>query len=230
MGESGRPTAGKPVARDNDGYPQFLQIDGRHPFKRAVPRGYVDYAARRLNGGEVVYFNFTLAKQMGLLAEDHPQRLDAPLCRAILRSFSLVIINEYDLQHNTRFPERDLLPNSYMATRYLQLQHPDRRGNSSGDGRSVWNGSFTARGITWDISSCGTGVTRLCPATAEEKRFFKTGSRVASYGCGTASLEEGLSSALMSETLHRNGIATERVLAVILLDNGHAIHVRAGNN
>jgi len=213
-----------------DPYGAFSRIDGRHPFKRAVPRGVVEYSARRVHGSEVVYFNFTLAREMGLLPRDHPDRLDRALCRAILRAFSLVIINEYDLQRNTRFAPDDRLPHSYMATRYLQLQHPDRRGTTSGDGRSVWNGSFTSRGVTWDVSSCGTGVTRLCPATAEEKRFFRTGSRVASYGCGTASLEEGLAAALMSETFHRNGIATERVLAVILLGNGHAIHVRAGRN
>jgi hypothetical protein len=117
-----------------------------------------------------------------------------------------------------------------MATRYLQLQHPDRCGRTSGDGRSVWNGSVSHRGITWDISSQGTGVTRLCPATATEKRFFKTGNRYASYGCGTAALAEGLSTLLMSETFHRNGIPTERVLAVIEFPGGLAINVRAARN
>ncbi len=117
-----------------------------------------------------------------------------------------------------------------MATRYLQLQHPDRRGRTSGDGRSIWNGTITHRGVTWDVSSCGTGVTRLCPATAHSGRFYKTGSRHASYGCGTAAPSEGLGAALLSETFHRNGIATERVLAVIALPDGHAINVRAGRN
>jgi uncharacterized protein YdiU (UPF0061 family) len=126
--------------------------------------------------------------------------------------------------------EKDRLPGTYMATRYLQLQHPGRTGRTSGDGRGVWNGSVTHRDTRWDVSSCGTGVTRLCPATAEEGRFFKTGNNDSSYACGTSSLEEGLSSALMSETFHRNGIATERVLAVIALANGYAITVRAAPN
>ena len=117
-----------------------------------------------------------------------------------------------------------------MATRYLQLQHPGRRGKTSGDGRSVWNGTWRHSGITWDISSCGTGVTRLCPATAETSRFYKTGSRTASYGCGTASVEEGLAAAVMSEALHRNGIPTERVLAVIAFPGGFAVNVRAAHN
>jgi len=208
-------------------YRRFRRLDGRHPWKRDVPLGYVDYAARRRRGGRVVWFNFDLAREMGLLPRDHEPRLTPGLAREILRTFGLQIINEWDLEHGVRVPARDRLPGTYMATRYLQLQHPDRRGESSGDGRSVWNGTLTCRGVTWDVSSCGTGVTRLCPATALEKRFFKTGNRYASYGCGTAALAEGISSALMSETFHRNGIPTERVLAVIAYGKGFGVTVRA---
>ena len=149
---------------------------------------------------------------------------------AILDAFALVIVNEYDVAHGVRVPARDLLPNPYMATRYLQLQHPGRRGATSGDGRSVWNGTWRHAGVSWDVSSCGTGVTRLCPATAQTSRFYKTGSRTASYGCGTASVEEGLAAAVMSEVLHRSGIPTERVLAVIALPGGFAVNVRAARN
>jgi uncharacterized protein YdiU (UPF0061 family) len=211
-------------------YASFSEIDGSHPFKQALPHGHVDYGARRLRGSEVVYFNFSLAREMGLIRRNHPDRLNTRLARAILDAFSLTIINEYDQQRSTRFPGRDVLDRSYMATRYLQLQHSDRLGRTSGDGRSVWNGTFSRRGVNWDISSCGTGVTRLCPATAELKRFYKTGSRASDYGCGTASLADGLAAALMSEAFHRNGIGTERVLAVIGLANGFAINVRAGRN
>ncbi|MFI5314110.1 MAG: hypothetical protein ACHQ6T_00280 [Myxococcota bacterium] len=211
-------------------YPHFRRIDGTHPWKRRVAGGFVDYSARRRRDGQVAFFNFALAKEMGLVPAAHPERLNPELSRAILSTFGLQILNEWDYLHRTRVPARDRLPHTYMATRYLQLQHPDRRGTTSGDGRSVWNGSITHAGVTWDVSSCGVGVTRLCPATAREGRFFRTGSRTASYGCGTAALAEGISSALMSETFHRNGIATERVLAVIALGNGYAINVRAGRN
>jgi hypothetical protein len=211
-------------------YPRFRRIDGTHPWKRRVDGGFVDYTARRRRDGQVAFFNFALAKEMGLIAESHPERLNPELSRAILATFGLQILNEWDYLHRTRVPERDRLPHTYMATRYLQLQHPGRRGTTSGDGRSVWNGTITHGGVTWDVSSCGVGVTRLCPATAHEGRFFRTGSRTASYGCGTAALGEGISAALLSETFHRNGIATERVLAVIALPNGHAINVRAGKN
>ena len=206
------------------------KIDGRHPLKRAAPDCYVGYRARRRHDSEVAYFNFGLAREMGLIPSRHPDRLTADLRRAILETFSLVIINEYDFLNGTPIPRRDLLPHGYMATRYLQLQHPDKRGANSGDGRSVWNGCVTRGGVTWDVSSCGTGVTRLCPATSQHKTFFRTGNYIASYGCGTAALAEGINAALMSEIFHRNGIATERVLAVLALPSGLAINVRAARN
>jgi len=211
-------------------YPRFASIDGRHPLRAAVPRGHVDYAARRRHDGEVVYFNFALAREMGLVPPGHPDRMNRTLARAVLDAFCLVIINEHDLEHGLEVPERDRLPHPFMATRYLQLQHPGRRGRTSGDGRSVWNGCLRHNGITWDVTSCGTGVTRLCPATAEQQRFFKTGTRLAEYGCGTAALAEGMADALMSEVFYRNGVPTERVLAVIGLPQGLAITVRAARN
>jgi len=212
-----------------DTYSRFDKLDGSHAFKQAVPGGFVDYTARRLPGGEVVWFNFDLAREMGLIPRDHGDALNSGLRRKILDTFCLTIINEYDLDHGRHY-ERDRVPGTYMATRYLQLQHPGRTGRSSGDGRSVWMGSVAHRGKHWDVSGCGTGVTRLCPATAEEGRFFKTGNTEVSYACGTSSLQEGISSALMSETFHRNGIPTERVLAVLTLSNGFAITVRAARN
>lgn len=219
-----------PFARPHHPYGAFARIDGRHPYRDAVPGGHVDYRARRRRDGEVAYFNFALAREMGLIPESHADRMTQGLTAAILDTFALVIVNEYDLTHGLRVPARSLLPHPYMATRYLQLQHPGRRGTTSGDGRSVWNGTLRHDGVTWDLSSCGTGVTCLCPATAETRRFYKTGSRTASYGCGTASVEEGLAAAVMSEVLQRNGIPTERVLAVIAFPGGFAVNVRAAKN
>jgi len=195
-----------------------------------VPRGHVDYRARRRRDSDVAWFNFDLAREMGLIPASHPDRLTPGLRRALLDTFSLVIINEYDFLSGLRIPTRDLLPHPYMATRYLQLQHPDGRGDSSGDGRSIWNGCTRHAGVTWDVSSCGTGVTRLCPATSQHGTFFRTGNWLADYGCGTAALSEGIGAAVMSEVFHRNGIATERVLAVLDLPSGQAINVRAARN
>ncbi|MCU0254189.1 MAG: hypothetical protein MUE47_06575, partial [Acidobacteria bacterium] len=217
-----------PASRDP--YAAFATLDGTHPLRERAPRAAVVYGVRRVRGSRVLHFNYALAREMGLIPPDHPDAMTRGLHRALVESFSLQIINEYDLRHRTRIPARDRLTRTHFATRYLQLQHPDPRGTTSGDGRAIWNGRFTAHGVSWDVTSCGTGATRLCPATAQTGRFFKTGSRRASYGCGTASPHEGLSAALMSEIFHRNGIATERVLAVLRRPDGFGITVRAGRN
>ncbi|MFN7967264.1 MAG: hypothetical protein U0V87_16425 [Acidobacteriota bacterium] len=213
-----------------DPYAGFRQLDGRHPFQARVPDGWVGYRARRIHGAQVVYFNFELAREMGLIPEEHPDRLTVALQRVILETFALQIVNEYDERNGAEVDPEDLLPGTFMATRYLQMQHPSRIGKTSGDGRSIWNGCLTTRRGGWDVSSCGTGVTRLCPATAWTKRYYKTGSRVANYGCGTASIEDGFGAALMSETLNHNGMGTERQLAILSLPNGYGINVRAGRN
>lgn len=219
---------GKPAAASRvDPYERLRRLDGTHALRAAVPRGFVDYEARRRRDAEVVFFNFALAREMGLIPADHPDRLVPNLDRALRAAFALNIINEHDRKSGLAVPRSERLSGAYMATRYLQMQHPNRRGTTSGDGRSVWLGSAAAFGTTWDVSACGTGSTRLCPATAWTGRHYKTGSRAASYGCGTASVYEGLVAALMSESFHRNGIATERVLAVLGLEDGFGITVRA---
>lgn len=212
------------------GYSRFAAIDGRHPLRDAVPNSSVDYQARLRPDGSVFYFNFDLAKEMGLISRDHPAVVNSGLAQAILDTFSIVIINEYDVIHKTPIVPASVKPYPYMATRYLQLQHPSKNGETSGDGRSIWNGCYQGRGGTWDVSSCGTGATCLSPATAIEKKFFKTGDRHASYGCGRADLSDGVAAAIMSDIFHRSGITTERTLAVIGFADGSSINVRAGRN
>jgi len=190
----------------------------------------VPYPARRRHDSEVAFFNFDLAREIGLLPANHPDEMSASLRRALLDTFSLVIVNEWDEEHGNQPPARDRRDHSYMATRYLQLQHPDKRGLNSGDGRSIWNGVVRGRTGSWDVSSCGTGVTRLCPATSALGQFFKTGNAITDYGCGTAHIDEGIGAALMSESFARNGIRTERVLAVLSLPSGQAINVRVAPN
>lgn len=211
-------------------YRKIEQIDGHHPFKEAVPGGFVDYQVRRRKGGRVRFFNFPLAKQMGLIAADHPHDLNPELSAQLLETFSLLIINEYDLSNEVQIRPEDIKPNTYMATRYLQLQHPDRKGLTSGDGRSIWNGVAKAKGLTWDISSCGTGATRLSPATAINKTFYQSGDPRVSYGCGYSTLSEGIIDVLFSEILNRNRVATERILCIIEYPGEYAVTVRAGLN
>jgi hypothetical protein len=190
----------------------------------------VAYPARRRRDSKIAFFNFTLAREIGLLPDSHPDKLTARLRRTILDTFSLVIVNEWDEAHGKTPPRRDRLPHTYMATRYLQMQHPDKRGLNSGDGRSIWNGVAHGSNGSWDISSCGTGVTKLCPATSFMGEFFKTGNALTDYGCGTAHVDEGIGAALMSEAFARNGVRTERVLAVLSLPSGLAINVRVAPN
>jgi uncharacterized protein YdiU (UPF0061 family) len=210
-------------------YHQFRKLDGNHPFKHAVPEGYVEYPVRIRADGSVFYFNFKLAREIGLIPRRHPDILTPGLSQAVLNSFSLQIINEYDRQHNPGLLA-EARPTRYMATRYLQLQHPSRKGHTSGDGRSIWNGCLTGANGTWDVSSCGTGVTCLSPATGREKKFFRTGDKQVSYGSGLADLWDGVSAAIMSEILHGNGVSTERTLAIIEYGDGTAINVRAYPN
>lgn len=215
------------AARSPQAYSKFRQINGSHSYKQAVPGGFVEYQARVRRGGKVFFFNYDLAREMGLIPATHPNRMSAALEQEILTAFSLVIINEYDILHKRKFKPEEILPRTYMATRYLQLQHPDKRGRTSGDGRGIWNGEFRSRGVTWDISSSGTGATCLSPATAIEGEYFRSGDPKVCYGNGYNHLDDGLSTALMSEIFARNGIPTERTLAILEFENGYSINVRA---
>lgn len=224
-----RPTTAKSTARGS--YQRIRNINGEHPFKDRVAGGFVEYQARQRKNGKVSYFNFVLAKEMGLLNKDHPEVMTRELESVLLDTFAIIIINEYDITHGMRFPPEDIKPGRYMATRYLQLQHPGRNGMTSGDGRSIWNGyTVDKKGRMWDITSCGTGATCLSPATALNGRFYKSGDPSVSYGCGYSSIGEGVIDLLMSEIFTANGIATERVLGMIEFPGNFAIKIRAGLN
>jgi hypothetical protein len=211
-------------------YSAFSTIDGRHPWQDAVPEGFVAYPVRQLKAGKVVYFNFDLAREMGLITETHRNELTPDLTQAILDTFCIQIINEYDQANGTRFPKGTVKEHKFMATRYLQLQHSNKQGKTSGDGRSIWNGSITNQGVTWGVSSRGTGVTSLAPGSVQANRPLKTGEGIFGYGCGLADVDELYGSALMSEIYHRQGLETERVLTVIDLGHGCGIGVRAAPN
>jgi uncharacterized protein YdiU (UPF0061 family) len=211
-------------------YQLFDAIDGKHPWQELMPESVIMYSVRKLNHGTVKYFNFALAKEMGLIPKDHKHTLNKSLKNKILETFNLRIINEYDQKNNVRYHPSVMKKNKYMATRYLQLQHADKCGRTSGDGRSIWNGCIEHNGVLWDISSRGTGVTALAPGVIAAGRPLETGNNQFGYGCGMADLDELYSSAIMAETLHHQGIETERVLAIIDIDGSNGIGVRAGKN
>ncbi|CBW27227.1 conserved hypothetical protein [Halobacteriovorax marinus SJ] len=214
----------------NFNYRKFNQIDGRHPLQKEVPDSTVNYHVRTRKGGKVSFFNFDLAKEMGLIPKSHPNEMTKELQEKILETFSLVIINEYDIINEIQYPEEEIRPHKYMATRYLQLQHPNKQGKTSGDGRSIWNGSVTNKGVRWDISSSGTGATCLSPATHIYGKYWETGDPSISYGCGYSEIDEGLGTLFFSEIFHKNHIETERVLGIIEFQKGIAINIRAQRN
>ncbi len=214
----------------NISYRGFHQINGKHPLQSSVPMSHILYRAQSRPNGKVLWFNFDLAKEMGLIPSHHQREMNPELEKTLLDTFSIQIINEYDIFNNVKIQKEKLKPNFYMATRYLQLQHPGKTGMTSGDGRSIWNGSYSCNGQTWDLSSCGTGATWLSPATHLYNKFFKTGDPTISYGCGYSDLDDGVTGALFSEILHNSGHTTERCLAVIEYPGNLSVNVRAAKN
>jgi uncharacterized protein YdiU (UPF0061 family) len=211
-------------------YEKFKELDGTHPWRNVSPDGYVDYRARYRPHGRVVYFNFPLAKEMGLIPSEHPSSINKELEQVILDTFSLQIINEYDLEHGTKYPPETIKPKSFMATRYLQTQHRNRQGKTSGDGRSIWNGYLKSANLVFDISSRGTGATILSPGAQHADGAVPTGDLTHGYSSGLAELDEMLGSAVMSEIFYRQGIPTERCLTVIAFPDATAIGVRSAPN
>ncbi|HEV8429397.1 MAG TPA: protein adenylyltransferase SelO family protein [Pyrinomonadaceae bacterium] len=211
-------------------YEKFKEIDGTHPWRSVSPDGYIDYRARYRPHGRVVFFNFPLAKEMGLIPADHPSSISKELEQAILDTFSLQIINEYDLEQGKKFPPETIKPHPFMATRYLQTQHRNKQGKTSGDGRSIWNGYLKSDTLIFDISSRGTGATILSPGAQEAQKLLATGDTTYGYSSGLAELDEMLGSAVMSEIFYRQSIPTERCLAVIGFPDATAIGVRSAPN
>lgn len=211
-------------------YEKFNTIDGTHPWRAVSPEGYVDYPVRYRQGGGVLFFNFSLARDMGLIPRRHPSRMNPALEEAVLKTFSIQILNEHDWINRKRFPRDGYEDRLYMATRYLQMQHENKRGKTSGDGRSIWNGCVCQGTKMYDISSRGTGNTILSPGAQEAGQPLPTGKNEYGYSSGLADLDEMIGSALMSEIFYQKGIPTERMLAVIAFPDKTSIGVRTAPN
>lgn len=211
-------------------YEKFKELDGTHPWREVSPDGYIDYQARYRPHGRVLFFNFPLAREMGLIPPDHPSTINPELERVILQTFSLQIINEYDIRQGKKFPRETIKPGTFMATRYLQTQHANKQGKTSGDGRSIWNGCLKTKSLIFDVSSRGTGATILSPGAQQSDGAVETGDESYGYSSGLAELDEMLGSAVMSEIFYRQSIPTERCLAVIAFADGSAIGVRSAPN
>jgi hypothetical protein len=84
--------------------------------------------------------------------------------------------------------------------------------------------------LIFDISSRGTGATILSPGAQHADGMVATGDESYGYSSGLAELDEMLGSAVMSEIFYRQGIPTERCLAVIGFPDTTAIGVRSAPN
>ncbi len=212
-------------------YDNLKKLNGHHPWMNQVPEGCLVYPVRRIANARVKYFNFGLAKEMGILPKDHPDTMNKALEESIVETFAIRIINEYDYLHSRSWPSNAVQNSRYMATRYLQLQHPNKKGETSGDGRCLWNGMWTsADGRQWDVSSRGVGVTALAPGVIEAGKPLQSGSEEFGYGCGMAENDELIASTIQSEIFAQQGLKTERVLTIVDIGNGLGIGVRAAPN
>ncbi len=202
----------------------FLQIDGKHHLKQFSDL-YVPYKARIKENGNVIFFNFVLAKEIGLIPENCNE-LSEELKQIILSTFALQVINEYDLENKIAIPEDKIKKGEYFATRYLQMQHRDQLGRTSGDGRSLWFGEYNG----YDFVGRGTGGTKLSVGTQLYNEHLKTGDLEHYYSSGLAYLGESVHTLFTSEILNGLNISTERTLAIILFNNDETILVKAGKN
>src|SRR6188472_487202 len=103
-------------------YEKIESLDGRHPWRNVSSDGFIDYPVRPRRGGRVLYFNYAVARELDIIPANHAPRMDARLERALLETFALQIVNEYDQEHGG-FDTSSVRPHKYMATRYLQAQH-----------------------------------------------------------------------------------------------------------
>lgn len=230
MAKSAKKTKLRKENIPEEDYSKFESINGLHPWQEKVPEGCILYPVRRLNQGRVTYFNFNLAKTMGLISKNHPHKMNKKLHQKIIQMFSLRIINEYDIEKKNKYPKKDIADNKYMATRYLQVQHKSKIGKTSGDGRSIWNGVAHHKGRTWDVNSRGTGVTKLSPGSVKSGKNLRSGNTKHGYGCGLIDTDELYASSILSEIFHNNGVTTERTLAIINIEKNIGIGIRAGEN
>jgi len=84
--------------------------------------------------------------------------------------------------------------------------------------------------LIFDVSSRGTGATILSPGAQKSDGAVETGDESYGYSSGLADLDEMLGGAVMSEIFYRQGIPTERCLAVIGFSDRSAIGVRSAPN
>ena len=115
--------------------------------------------------------------------------------KSILDTFSLQIINEYDLQQGKKYPPETIKPHPYMATRISKRStaiNKARRPATAGASGTV----ISKVKSIFDISSRGTGATILSPGAQNAKASWLPVIGEG-YSSGLADLDEMLGSAVI---------------------------------
>ncbi len=230
MGVNKKKSSKEKRSTETGSIPKLSEKIRTHELFSKVPEMCVPYSVKSNPKGEVFFLNEDLCKDLGMLPKKFGAKEIKQLKKEVLEQFNLQIINDYDRLNHTSVSSKDVKPYFCFATRYLQLQHKNNLGKTSGDGRAIWNGTLSSKGRVWDISSRGTGVTSLAPGVVEAGKALPTGSTDYGYSCGLSELKEIYASIVMSERFHRIGFPTERILAGIDIGNGLGICVRAAEN
>jgi hypothetical protein len=122
-------------------YEKFKEIDGTHPWRSVSPDGYVDYQARYRPHGRVLFFNFPLAKEMGLIPPiilEHHKELE----QVILDTSHFRSLTSSTSERGKKYSARNDQSLPYMATRYpSDFNIASRQGQDSRATAAVsWNG------------------------------------------------------------------------------------------
>ncbi len=229
MGANKKSSSSKKVKENIDSTSLFEKICTHELFSK-IPEMCLPYSVKSNSKGKVFYLNENLCSTLGILDKDFSLKDLNLLKKEILELFNLQIINDYDRLNHTSISSKDVKPYFCFATRYLQLQHKNTLGKTSGDGRAIWNGTILSKGTIWDISSRGTGVTSLAPGIVDAGKPLPTGTTEYGYSCGLSELKEIYASIIMSERFYKMGFSTERIIAGIDIGNGYGVCVRASEN
>ena len=104
---------------------------------------------------------------MGLIPADHPHSLNKDLEQAILETFSLQIINEYDLKLGKKYSPETVKPHPFMARVTCKLNIATNKARLQEMAEASGMVTCKASKLTFDISSRGTGATILSPGAQE---------------------------------------------------------------
>lgn len=183
---------------------------GAHSLRTLGDAFYVDVPMRPIPGAKLAFFNYELARRLGLKIPSDPKELER-----IMTEFFAV--------------EKDPTGQStlkMMATRYLDSGRKGP-GEAMGDGRAVWTGELAiptpdGKVVSVDFTSKGIGATPLAWTKND-----------AAHSDGRLKMKELVRSAITSKANVKNELdSTDDLMGFVIPEEGGAsrgITIRAGN-